>query len=145
MQQGGFNAFKAFKAFKAFNFDMKCIDMQYTIGQESIHDGSIELCKSGLHFCRELAHVFRYYPDGIFCAVEIPLTAQEITGDNKSVTNKLKPTRLLDGKYESLGNTYYFKLGKFHRDDDLPAIIHANGTQAWYKEGTMHRDGDQPA
>jgi len=31
------------------------------------------------------------------------------------------------------------------RDFDLPAVIHADGTQEWYKNGNLHRDGDLPA
>ncbi len=122
---------------------MSCRDIKYTIGQESTHTGSLELCKSGLHFCKELANVFTYYSTGIFCQVEIPTDAEVLTEFNKSVTNKLTPT-LLDGKYESLGNTYYFKSGKLHNDNDLP-IIHSTGTQFWYKEGQLHRDDDLPA
>ena len=25
--------------------------------------------------------------------------------------------------------------GKFHRDNDLPAVIYADGSKAWYKNG----------
>lgn len=32
-----------------------------------------------------------------------------------------------------------------HRDNDLPAIIEANGSQAWFKNGFRHRDNDKPA
>ncbi len=153
--------------FKAFNFNMSCRYIKYTLGQESTHTGPLRLCESGLHFCKELANVFTYYSSGIFCQVEIPTDAEVLTKDDKSVTNKLTPTSLLEGKYESLGNTYYFKSGKLdnddgptitldgaqywykegqlHRDGDLPAIIYTMGTQVWCKHDKLHRDGDQPA
>jgi hypothetical protein len=35
--------------------------------------------------------------------------------------------------------------GKYHRDDDLPAIVFPNGTKEWYQDGLFHRDGDMPA
>jgi len=36
--------------------------------------------------------------------------------------------------------------GKFHRDEnDLPAIIYANGTKVWYKNGKLHRENGLPA
>ena len=37
------------------------------------------------------------------------------------------------------------KKGKLHRDNDLPARIHADGTMSWWQNGKCHRDGDKPA
>jgi hypothetical protein len=40
----------------------------------------------------------------------------------------------------------WFKNGKLHRDNDLPAYIDDDRhTQKWYKEGKLHRDNDLPA
>ena len=33
----------------------------------------------------------------------------------------------------------------WHRNNDLPAIIGANGTMYWYEDNKIHRDGDFPA
>ena len=35
--------------------------------------------------------------------------------------------------------------GKKHRDGDLPAVLHSEGSQFWYRHGKKHRDGDLPA
>ena len=35
--------------------------------------------------------------------------------------------------------------GQLHRDNDLPAVIYADGSQFWYKNGELHRDNDLPA
>jgi hypothetical protein len=43
------------------------------------------------------------------------------------------------------GNQHWFKNGKLHRDNDLPAIIWASGNLEWYKNGKLHRDNDLPA
>lgn len=32
-----------------------------------------------------------------------------------------------------------------HRDGDLPAVVHHDGTQEWYMYGLRHRDKGQPA
>jgi hypothetical protein len=40
--------------------------------------------------------------------------------------------------------TYYYK-DKYHKEDDLPAIIDSNGHKYYYKNGKLHRDGDKPA
>lgn len=37
------------------------------------------------------------------------------------------------------------KKGRPHRDDDLPAVIHANGEKIWCQHGLVHRDDDRPA
>lgn len=48
-------------------------------------------------------------------------------------------------RIEKKGNlTFYYKDGKLHRDDDLPAI-EGPKYKAWYKEGLVHRDGALPA
>ena len=39
----------------------------------------------------------------------------------------------------------WYVRGKLHRDNDLPAVIHAIGTKKWYQDGILHRDHDRPA
>ena len=46
---------------------------------------------------------------------------------------------------DELGNQDWYRDGKLHRDNDLPAMIRALGTQKWYKDGKLHREGDLPA
>ncbi len=43
------------------------------------------------------------------------------------------------------GTQAWFQHSKLHRDNDLPAIIYTNGKQEWYQHGKCHRDNDQPA
>ena len=43
------------------------------------------------------------------------------------------------------GNQAWYVRGKQHRNNDLPAIIYANGDQYWYVDGKQHRDNDLPA
>ena len=42
------------------------------------------------------------------------------------------------------GTRIWSQNGQFHRDGNLPAIIHFNGTQWWYQNGKLYRDFDQP-
>ena len=35
--------------------------------------------------------------------------------------------------------------GKWHRDNDLPAVIWKDGTQAWWVDGKLHRINSRPA
>jgi serine/threonine protein kinase len=41
--------------------------------------------------------------------------------------------------------TIYFKNNKKHMDDDLPAVIFANGDKEWFKNDKRHRENDLPA
>ena len=52
-----------------------------------------------------------------------------------------KPTRT-DGD----GTKYWENSkGGLHRDDDLPAVIHANGDSYWFQDDVLHRDNNLPA
>ncbi len=48
-------------------------------------------------------------------------------------------------KEELFDRIRYIFCGQCHRDNDLPAIIYANGTQQWYQHDKLHRDNDLPA
>ena len=42
-------------------------------------------------------------------------------------------------RIDSSGNKRWYLNGKFHRDDDLPAIEYVDGTKCWYQNGKRHR------
>jgi len=67
-----------------------------------------------------------HYEDGFLCCIEKPISKIEIN-INKN------------------GSKSWYKNGKHHRDEDLPAIEYADGSKYWYKNGLRHRDGDLPA
>ena len=43
------------------------------------------------------------------------------------------------------GVVYYNSNNELHRDNDLPAVIWADGAQQWWVSGVSHRDNDLPA
>ena len=49
------------KGYKAFNKGMKCRDKQYA-ENTVFEEDSAEICKSGMHFCKNPLDVFDYYP-----------------------------------------------------------------------------------
>ena len=53
--------------------------------------------------------------------------------------------KLLETFENIKGDQCWYKNGKIHRDNDLPAIISSNGDQLWYQNGKIHRDNDLPA
>jgi antitoxin component YwqK of YwqJK toxin-antitoxin module len=56
-----------------------------------------------------------------------------------------KKEDIFTSEVDDEGNQHWFKNGKLHRDNDLPAIIWASGNLEWYKNGKLHRDNDLPA
>lgn len=45
----------------------------------------------------------------------------------------------------SLNTKIWTKDGVLHRDNDLPAVIHANGSEEWWFNGKRHRNNNLPA
>jgi hypothetical protein len=52
--------------------------------------------------------------------------------------------------YEHNSSKDYYRIlclfyHRFHREDDLPAVVSHTGYQAWYYNGKRHRDNNLPA
>ena len=78
------------KGYKVFNPDWTCRGFQYEVGKTFEHDGNIELCGSGFHFCQRASDCFNYYDFNSSNKVaEIEALDLVETEDNKSVTNKI--------------------------------------------------------
>lgn len=84
------------KGYKVFNPDWTCLNFKYEIGQTYIHEGDIELCFRGFHFCKCLHSCFSYYEFNPANRVaEVEALGEVIEGPGKSVTNKIKIVREL--------------------------------------------------
>ena len=78
------------KGYKVFNPDWTCRGFQYEVGKTFEHDGNIELCGSGFHFCQRASDCFNYYDFNSSNKVaEIEALDLVETEGNKSVTNKI--------------------------------------------------------
>jgi hypothetical protein len=78
------------------------------------------------------------------------IKAKDITPDNwqKGIFNELVIHNMKNNEYIIMTQTcdcFWFKDGKLHRPNDLPAIHRSNGIQEWYKYNLRHRDNWQPA
>lgn len=59
---------------------------------------------------------------------------------------KIEDPERAGGQTDIFGTTRWTSSeGKLHRDYDLPAVIHKNGSKQWYQYNKLHRDGDKPA
>ena len=90
---------KKIKGFKVMNPDMTCRNFKYEAGKTYKHEGEIELCGSGFHFCKELKDCYGYYSfdiDNIVCKVEGSGKIEE--GNDKVVCSELKIVKVLEIK-----------------------------------------------
>jgi antitoxin component YwqK of YwqJK toxin-antitoxin module len=60
-------------------------------------------------------------------------------------SKNIKVKLLEEYKKDDHGNEYWYKNGKLHRDNDLPALIYKDGDKLWYKNDKLHRDNDLPS
>jgi hypothetical protein len=82
------------KGFKVFNEDWTCREYQYEVGKEFIHEGNVEMCGAGFHFCQKASDCFNYYDfDSKNKVAEVEATGLVETYDNKSVTDRIKIIR----------------------------------------------------
>lgn len=78
------------KGYKVFNPDWTCRGFQYEVGKTFEHDGNIELCGSGFHFCQKASDCFNHYDFNSNNKVaEVEALDLVETKGNKSVTNKI--------------------------------------------------------
>jgi len=89
---------KIIKGFKAFNKGLKCQGFQYKVGKEYKHEGDIELCKKGFHFCENPLDVLNYYDlcDSEFAKVETNGKTEKDKEDTKICSDKIKIVSKID-------------------------------------------------
>ena len=84
----------AIKGYKVFNPDWTCRGFQYKVGKTFVHNGNIEMCGSGFHFCRKASDCFNYYDFNSNNKVaEVEAVGLVETSGDKSVTDKIKIIR----------------------------------------------------
>ena len=81
------------KGFKGFNEDLTCRGFQYEIGKTYKHNGEVELCSSGFHFCRKLKDVHNFYNLKTSRICEIVADGKIIDDDKKSVCSRMRIVR----------------------------------------------------
>lgn len=85
------------KGYKVFNPDWTCRGFQYKVGETFVHNGNIEMCGSGFHFCRKASDCFNYYTfDSNNKVAEVEAIGLVETQDDESVTDKIKIVREIE-------------------------------------------------
>jgi len=112
-------------------------DTLIDLKREFRYNGSIEIGKSGFHFCLNIKDVFKYcLPTGTIF-VKVRATGNIINEENNYVTDNLSITELLEGKYTSGDNIFHFKNGLLHNVTE-PALV-LNGATYWCIDGKYDR------
>ena len=112
------------KGYKVFNPDWTCKDFQYEVGQTYIHEGDIELCFQGFHFCKRLHDCFSYYEFNPANKVaEVEALGKIVEGPSKFVTNQIKIVReltwqeVLDADNLGTNNDGFKNVGNYNIGD----------------------------
>ena len=80
---------KKVEGFKGFNKDLKCKGFQYTLGKVFTHEGDIDMCAKGFHFCEHPLNVFEFYPPNVSRYAAVQCSDKVIIDENKTVCSKL--------------------------------------------------------
>ena len=85
------------RGYKGMENDMTCRGMQYEVGKTYRVEGPVELCKRGLHFCKNLKDVFDFYGrDKGNRFFEVEACGNDVISDGKKcVTSELTVIREL--------------------------------------------------
>lgn len=85
------------KGYKVFDSNWKCRGFQYEVGKTFEHNGNIEMCGKGFHFCQKASDCFNYYSfDSNNKVAEIEAIGLVETRDDKSVTDKIVIVREIE-------------------------------------------------
>ena len=111
------------KGYKVFNPDWSCRGRKYSCPGIFEHEGKLELCKNGIHFCKELNDCFNYYDfksDNKVAEIEAIGEIIKDEKEGKYCTSKIKIIRELNW-YEVLNlvnmgnhNTGFRNTGDFN-------------------------------
>ena len=78
------------KGYKVFNSDWTCRGFQYKVGETFVHNGNIEMCGAGFHFCQKASDCFNYCKFDYHNKVaEVEAIGLVETRGDKSVTDKI--------------------------------------------------------
>ena len=79
------------KGFKAFDKDLSCKGFKFEVGKTYTHDGEVNLCATGFHFCENPLRILGYYPaaGSRFAEVEADGIGDKSDPKDKSVSKTI--------------------------------------------------------
>ena len=105
---------------------------------------TIELCRTGFHFCQYPVDVFRFCGQDNHVYARIKATGLVLNDDYKCVTNEITILEILtreqlmklmpDFIERENGDREWYRNGKLHRENG-PAVEFADGEKDWFLDG----------
>ena len=87
---------KKIKGYKAFNKNLTCRGFKFEVGKEYKHNGDIELCEKGFHFCENPLDILDFYDLTESEFAEVEAIGKTKSDDKKIVTDKIKINSKID-------------------------------------------------
>ena len=112
---------KTNKGFKVTDENMQCLGFQFELGKEFKHEGKMELCKSGFHFCKKLIKCFNYYdfnPKNRVFEIEYKVAFgnenEKMVTDSIIFVKELSWSEVLDKVNIGIGNSSFGNSGNWN-------------------------------
>ena len=143
------------KGYKVFNPDWTCRGFQYKTGETFIHNGNIEMCGKGFHFCQKASDCFTYYNfDSNNKVAEVEAIGLVETDGDKSVTDKIVIIREIlwhevltivnEGKdCTGLCNTGDFNIGNWNTGNFNTGYRNTGDCNTGYRNTGNYNTGDR--
>jgi hypothetical protein len=125
--------------YKGFDENLRCCGFQYEIGGEYQHDGKVEVCEQGFHFCENPLDVLNYYAPGTsrFAKVEgsgdtdrMPYEDSKVACSHLKVVAELTLTGLIHAGVEFVVETAAAKGAAATTDYGAHAVTTGPGAHA---------------
>ncbi|MGI4915679.1 DUF7666 domain-containing protein [Clostridioides difficile] len=127
------------EGYKVFNPDWTCRNFKYEVGKTYEHDGYIEVCEAGFHFCQKAIDCFNYYSfDNKNKVAKIEAIGLIKTNGDKSVTNKI--TIVKEIEWEELLNIV--NIGNNNTGYGNTGDYNTGGYNAGYHNTGNHNTGN---
>lgn len=132
------------KGYKVFNPDWTCRDKQYACPGVFEEDVYLDVCKSGMHFCKRAVDCFRYYAfDPNNHVAEVVAFGDIIEEDNKCCTNKLEIVREIPWEEVlTIVNTGSFCTGLGNSGNYNSGDRNSGYRNSGYRNSGHHNSGD---
>ena len=129
------------KGFKGFNEDLTCRGFRYEIGKTYKHNGEVELCRSGFHFCRKLKDVHNFYNLKTSRICEIEADGKIDDDGVKSVCSRMRIVREVSREeIWSIINIGEKNTGMFNSGDRNSGSLNSgNDNSGDYNSGNRNR------
>ena len=110
--------FTVIRGFKAFNKGLKCRGFQYEENTDYIHNGEVQACKNGFHFCENPFDVFNFYrhSESEFAEVEGWGDIDNSEDDKVAVSHLKVKNKINLQSFIKLGIKFTHKKVQFFRD-----------------------------